>query len=57
MTKEKAMRTKFSFGKYRGKEIGVVWAEDEKYLQWCLENIEYEKFPDEMHAIAFLLDL
>lgn len=31
-------RTKFTFGKYIGHELGIVFLYDPSYIEWCIDN-------------------
>lgn len=51
MTKDQALRVKMSFGKHKGKTLGLVYAEDESYIDWLIENIDPLKFPETYEAV------
>lgn len=37
LTKDSVLK----FGKYRGEKLGEVMDTDPKYLEWCLENVDW----------------
>jgi len=46
-------KSKFTFGKYRGKKIGEVVLYDASYIVWCIENIEWFTTNTELEDIAY----
>lgn len=39
------------FGKYRGKFYNQVFKEDKSYLEWLVNNQNYEKYPKSSFAL------
>ena len=31
----------FTFGKYKGKEVGKIICSDPQYVKWCVENVSF----------------
>jgi hypothetical protein len=39
VTKDEAANFKITFGKYRSRKFGEVYAEDPKWVAWCYGNL------------------
>ena len=54
---EKTHATKFSFGKYKGEIIEVIWESDKAYIRWLSQQKWLAQYLDENDLIHELLGL
>lgn len=35
------LKDKFTFGQYKGSQIGIIMLEDPEYIKWCIGNVKW----------------
>lgn len=53
-TRDWALKLIIPLGKYKGRPIGEVYAEDPGYIRWLTHDADIENWPELSDALAFL---
>ncbi len=45
------LNSKFTFGKYKGKEVEPIIVQDPTYVKWCINNVEFFELSDRAKSL------